>query len=398
MRAVGPRLLERRELLMPQTRSFSELELNANPTNKLRLACLAQCEPLCSIEWYLNQEPLASAAVSQADNPAATGAAANKRAAAARGITAAEAATLTTTMNQTATVVGAGFVLRQELLAANPAWFRLVSIENVLHHQQQQSAPADAPLVVVGSQRNGTSSRFAWLRQSSLGAAAAAAAAPVTGGHPSIIQQQQQLDWQGRQLMREASEQQYLPDQVNVFSRLELSYNSIARLLEAAGSQNDPEYHRESAIKLKCRINPIFDSSNFEQVFLAPNQWLNNPPAAATSEKRTNLSLLFSETGARGQNGGEQNGYSLPGGERRLSFVDEMQINILLDSECRHHHHEQHVNLIRRLICSFFCSSKLMSIRPFVRRPTSTAHRHPLMIARPLRSASEHLHQVCGNF
>lgn len=35
-------------------RSFSELELNANPSQRLNLACMAKCEPICSIGWLLN--------------------------------------------------------------------------------------------------------------------------------------------------------------------------------------------------------------------------------------------------------------------------------------------------------------------------------------------------------
>lgn len=59
--AAGPRLLNRRDLLAP-VRSFSEPELTSNPAGRLKLTCLAQCEPLCSIDWSieLNEAGLSS--------------------------------------------------------------------------------------------------------------------------------------------------------------------------------------------------------------------------------------------------------------------------------------------------------------------------------------------------
>lgn len=47
--------MDRRDL-MPTRRSFSDLELSANPGSKLKLACMAKCEPLCSIDWYLERK------------------------------------------------------------------------------------------------------------------------------------------------------------------------------------------------------------------------------------------------------------------------------------------------------------------------------------------------------
>lgn len=316
-------MLERRELLMPQMRSFSELELSANPANKLRLVCLAQCEPLCSIEWYLNQEPLVAAAAVASTSAAVVGL---QDSAASGGL-----------VNRSARInlaAEAGFVHRQELQAASLPWFRLVSTENVIHQQQPI---ADA----YRNTSSGGGGRFSWLRQTSLGA---------IGGHPSLGQLQQ-LDWLGRQLMREASEQQYLPDQVNVFSRLELSYNTIVRLLEAAGGQT-----ADLVTRIKCRVNPIFDSvtsGGFEHTYLGPNQWSNgveaeHQPAARRRNKlvaarppATNLSSLFPAPAAASADPSDHfvqlSAYSssLSAADRRLSFVDEMQISLLLDSKSR---------------------------------------------------------------
>lgn len=41
-----------------QVRTFSENELTAWPARRLRLACQAQCEPLCAIHWLLDGKPL----------------------------------------------------------------------------------------------------------------------------------------------------------------------------------------------------------------------------------------------------------------------------------------------------------------------------------------------------
>lgn len=305
---VAPRMLERRELLMPQMRSFSELELSANPTNKLRLVCLAQCEPLCSIEWYLNQEPAAAAAARSEPS-----AAANKL------------GQLAAQTNQTMTRVklvaaeANGFVQKQELFAAGLPWLRLTSVENVLQR--------DLPMTPSqGHTADATASRFGWLRQSSL-----------NGGQAPITQQQEQLDWLGRQLMREAAERQYSPDQVNVFSRLALSYNAIARLLDQQQHQRDADSlnseHMVSATKIGCRVNPMFDSSGgLEHQFVAPNHWFSPPPDVGSGKRaRTNLSSLFAPTAAPSDddvdNDEEQR-------QKVYSFVDELQISLLLDSKC----------------------------------------------------------------
>lgn len=56
MNLVQPKLVRAttKEELMPSYRSFTDLELSSQPNKQLRLTCLAQCEPLCSIDWLLN--------------------------------------------------------------------------------------------------------------------------------------------------------------------------------------------------------------------------------------------------------------------------------------------------------------------------------------------------------
>lgn len=43
---------------LPPIKSFQELELQSNPSKTVRFTCSARCEPLCSLNWFINSHKL----------------------------------------------------------------------------------------------------------------------------------------------------------------------------------------------------------------------------------------------------------------------------------------------------------------------------------------------------
>lgn len=56
---------------MPPLKSFSELELRSKGSETIKLVCSAQCEPLCSLNWFINSRRLLEKTTS-VQNPVAS--------------------------------------------------------------------------------------------------------------------------------------------------------------------------------------------------------------------------------------------------------------------------------------------------------------------------------------
>lgn len=331
MPTVEPRLLTERRELMPTIRSFSELELNANSGNKLRLICLAQCEPVCSLDWYLNEHLLTTSERPDQD------------------------ANLEYTFqvnNANQTVMSRRLMHELPLDSSSSG---IVSVENLIYRPSNSS------------------SKFTWLRETTFGV--------PTGKQADLI------DSESKQLMREA-DLHLSSANANVFSRFELTYNQINQLLQSARETQADQ------IELKCKLNamlagsswPSSKSKQFTYAFLEAEHWF--PPdkedtlsvhqfAMSNERHQLNLTALFAsksddvEVGAdksksknnNNNNNGDSSGQIIdannksqmrhnwnelhvghheqgeapmlsPGADSFPSSPpDEMQISILLDSE-----------------------------------------------------------------
>jgi hypothetical protein len=212
-------LTTKQELLMPPFRSFSELELAAQPMNKLRLVCMAECEPVCSIDWLVDGRPLVGEGQQQqqllgqaqeiADNQTRIFKSARR-------------------LESPASLMAA-----VSEAAGGPAGppSNLVQVDNLIHR------------------RTGSSSeRFPWYRQTGFGQPVGA-----SGGPPAADPAVAQVELASRQLMRDSYELAAAAAS-NVFSKLELSYSQIGRLLLAR-----PAADRQLVVE--CRPNEMLDQA-----------------------------------------------------------------------------------------------------------------------------------------
>jgi len=179
---------------MPSVRSFSELELSANSAAKLNLICLAQCEPICSIDWQLNGQPLFPANPNQPPFPSPT----------IKTIVSGSGDSLTG-LNQTS----AGLVMERVQKFDFHHLGSFSAFESLIYRKNE--------------------SQFTWLSESSLGE-------PVVDLPPS-------LSANGAAQMRHS-----YANQANVFSKLELTYHQIGQLLARSP---------EEQIHVKCKLNTM---------------------------------------------------------------------------------------------------------------------------------------------
>lgn len=282
---VRPKLVERRDL-MPAIRSFSELELNANSASKLRLICMAECEPICSIDWYLNRQ-LFSASTTTSDKgftlqevvPLLLGS--NQASAAAA------------TMNQTQTVLSRSSLHELPLESGSSM---MVSVENLIY-------------------RLNPSGKFTWRRESSFSGSQKRAVDSVEsskGDDYSDISR----------LMREA-DLHLSNGNANVFSKFELTYNQIVQLLQDRNS---------GEVLLECKLNDMFlgatsssssSSSNGNLkhhqlgfAFVEPQHWFPSERSTTSSslyqfamsndQQPLNLTNLFASYQDSNQSSGQQ--------------------------------------------------------------------------------------------
>lgn len=236
--------LHRRPDLMPPVRSFSEPELLAAPNGRLRLACMAECEPLCSVQWLLNGRPL-RAPPSQLEPEPQHASGSNDH----------------------------------QQLEANGSW--LASTWPVTFEG------SSGRLSLFESRRSGQNgSRFGWLKASGLS---------LTAGAPAASD----LELAKGQLMRQA-EPLLLAAEANVFSKLELAYSQILQLLlsqmresssspesaldggsdgggnaENEANENDKRESSKvegSAIDIKCKLNGGLDEQ-LSRALIEPGRW-----------------------------------------------------------------------------------------------------------------------------
>lgn len=363
---------------MPTIRSFSELELNANSASKLRLICMAECEPICSIDWYLNRQlfppptttttaktktsdrnSLLEVAPLLDSNPSGSGNS-NTRA----------------HNNSNLTVLS-----RRSLheLPLETGSSMMLFVENLIYNRYNSSSSA--------------SSKFTWLRETSFSAG--------NSKKRTVDVESSEFGSDIRQLMREA-DLHLTNTNVNVFSKFELTYNQIGQLLQSSQQSSGDE------ISLECKPNvmlqgPSYSSSRhpngngngnekrkqrqqLEYAFIEPQHWFPDKDDstltsslyqfAMSNDQQLNLTTLFAastttqddnstttdETNESPASSGRQTSdANNESNNKRLndfqasrvflpdllpsnpslatpsssSFVNEMQIRILLDSEYR---------------------------------------------------------------
>lgn len=165
---MRPKLIERRQLL-PPLRSFSEPELSLNPASRLKLACLARCEPICSIDWHLNGQLLTPITPLRLDF----------------------ARSREFHPNQSVVFTRSLELANSPLATAH---LSVGLLENVVRQPNESS--------------------FAWIKQSVVGA--------LQTNSPEA------LEWSSRQLRRDSD---LLDESANVISKLELSYSQIEQLM-----------------------------------------------------------------------------------------------------------------------------------------------------------------------
>lgn len=223
---------------MPRFRSFSELELAAQPLNKLKLVCLAQCEPVCSINWLLNRQPIGKLEMQpnrpnqeQLQQLAQVQEIADNQTRIFKSAGRLEATLATTTLlGPASTLMESPLATSASTTAGSSLPLSLVQVDNLIHRKTASSLE-----------------RFPWYKQTSFVPAATSAASP------SPTEMATQVELASRQLMRDSYElanglaaqagpsgggdRQQPPLSSNVFSKLELSYNQISRLLSDIGSR-----------------------------------------------------------------------------------------------------------------------------------------------------------------
>lgn len=325
---------------MPPVRSFSELELSAKPTNKLRLICLAQCEPLCSLDWYLNGRPFVGAdtLVMAAARDAQHNARQTKQAQNSNNIN-----------NNTE----GPLLIRREFL-----------VRTMNSNNEPELGNFNLLEDVFQRRNNSPFARYTWFKETNL----------VAVGHQQ--QPALQMEPQAAELRSDG-----LLD-ANVFSKLEITYNQLSQLLmasKASGYDDDNDDGGEDSGEtlIECRINKILDgglptiyrtsASNQSAMVPAdarqptgtfwhallrdPNHWfpdideVKGEIPSGMSNEPLDLSLLYAS--ANGLQNSTANSLhkqyqvsssssSLRGGLQSgadTQFVDEMQIRIAIDSK-----------------------------------------------------------------
>lgn len=199
---------------MPQVRTFSELELVSQPKGKLKLTCQARCEPLCSIDWYLNNERLVkpNSATNQAQLQ----------------------------INHTKSTI---FVVSRSSQATNnnnndDEW---LIIDNLIEQNTTSNEPGG----------------LTWIKQSKIQAA-------------KLTSTSGELETASLQLNQEMQPIQQAK-QANVFSQLELSYAQINRMLEqqqqfSIECRLNPNFNQDNLFRYKqVATNEWFPQSAAEQ-------------------------------------------------------------------------------------------------------------------------------------
>lgn len=303
---------------MPTIRSFSELELNANSASKLRLICMAECEPICSIDWYLNRQLLFG-----------------------------ETATTTkTTYDKSHTLQE----VATSLLDSNPAATanQTVLSRHCLHELPvSESGSSMMNFVENLIYRYNSSGRFTWLRETSFSSEnQKRAVAAVHGVESSDHRMADYSD--ASKLMREA-DLQLSKANANVFSKFELTFNQIGQLLQRDQSQNSGE------ILLECKLNVMFgggvspngianhhhqqQQQQLGYTFVEPQHWFPSKEsfisstlyqfAMSNDQQPLNLTTLFANTQDNSEHSDEQSGREQTGdanNESTKRWNDDMQV------------------------------------------------------------------------
>lgn len=304
---------------MQPMRSFSELELSANPTNKLRLVCVAQCEPLCSLDWYLNGQPAVGTLGPDGVVERFFSVANDQLVPLSAG---------EPSQNQTEPLlIRRGLAFQMDKLANSESEFRL--LEDVF--QWQNNSPF----------------AYAWFKETSLAA-----------HQPQAEPQGANGGWSSaRQSNREAADLRSGRLDANVFSKLEITYNQLSQLLAANDADNS------NGTLIECRLNKMLDGvpgatrpkaaingqstmrtlSTFWHALVDSNHWfpdiedtgggipdLSHEPLDLGAFREANKIAdgLGNTTGRLTSSGGQ-----LQSGTGDLSLADEMQIRLVLDSK-----------------------------------------------------------------
>lgn len=265
-------MLTRRDL-MPPMRSFSETELAANPTNKLRLICLAQCEPLCSIDWYLNGQPF----FGSADTLAKDGTIAEqlfKVAANDRFVPLASGEY----GPQASGSSSSGLNYSEPLLIRREFAFKM---DKFAKSENNFILLED----VFQSHNNSLKSPFTWFKETSLASAHQQLTIENShlGGRPLLL---------SRKAMPEAANLRSNSFDANVLSKLEITYNQLSHLLSGS-NENDQDL---GEILIQCRLNRMLDGS----LSIAPKSRIvnaiNDQPLAARKEPTFWHALIDSDS------------------------------------------------------------------------------------------------------
>lgn len=201
---------------MPSLRSFSELELSSQAASRLKFACWAECEPLCSIDWFLNGRPL-TAAAQPGDSPTDEG-----------------------DDDSTSSWSSSKRVFREtrQLTVNSASSLHLAQLVNRLYDTNSTRVR-----------------KFAWSKQSAVVPIADLSSRPVN-----------QLELASQQLVRESLEL----ETVNVLSKLELNYKQLSELLVAAADKRNDSSDDE--LLVECKLNKFLDPK-FGHARVQPNVW-----------------------------------------------------------------------------------------------------------------------------
>lgn len=307
-------------------RSFSELELSTNPTNKLRLICLAQCEPLCAVDWYLNGQPAV-------DTLARDGVVERFFSVANDQLVPLNAGQNESQNHTEPLLIRRGLAFRMDKLANSEGEFRL--LEDVF--QWQNNSPF----------------AYAWFKETSLAA------------HQPQAEPQGAAGWSSaRQSIREAADSRSGRPDANVFSKLEITYNQLSQLLAANDDDDNP-----NGTLIECRLNRMLDGvpgatrsraaingqstmralSTFWHALVEAGRWfpdiedveggiagLSHEPLDLSSLREANkIGDGLGNSTARPLEQSQPASFrgELQSGIGDLSLADEMQIRLVLDSK-----------------------------------------------------------------
>lgn len=345
---------------MPVVKSFSKLELESNSANKLKLFCMAQCEPLCSIDWYFGFKPPDDTGETELSSKTADSSKNNDNHDSKFNVIYKEqllssAQSIVSLVNQNSADSYHWDINNYTTLFASKQNYNsgsseiinnnLSLIENLIHLQNENL--------------------FAWFKQTSLqlpasSSSSSAASSGTTTNNNNY--NNSPLELSSKQLLKELAEftsnsGSNLIKKANVISKLELTYNKINRLFNVYSSRknsdalnSDADYDAE--FQIKCKLNPYLAKGFAYKIIQAGNwfdlDYYNNDAAAAELTNSINTDLLNQQQKILNQqmdynttplnltqfyslinNGQQQSRANI----REHDDVDMMKIRILLDSK-----------------------------------------------------------------